>query len=187
MSRTSCLSVLVAALIVTGCTSIPKDAFRLRESALQVREMQTREYGTVSDVQILAASSAVLQDLGYTIDEMEKSLGVLSASKRADARNDMETLGNVAVDVTQCLVTFMLGCDGRRYRSGAAVQDIRLTLVALPPREGTGATSVRVTIQRIVWDHENRLLEQQTIADETIYRSFFDKLSKSVFLEQQGL
>lgn len=187
MFRSLCTLALIATLAATGCASIPADAFRLSETALQTRQMQTREYENVSDVQILAASSAVLQDLGYAIDEVEKPLGVLSASKRADARHDMETLGNIALDVTQCLVTFLAGCDARRYRSGAAVQDIRLTLVALPPREKAGATSVRITIQRIIRDHENRLLEQETIADEMTYQAFFDKLSKSVFLERQGL
>lgn len=187
MSRSLVPVTLIVALAGAGCASIPADAFRLSETALQTRQIQTREYGNVTDVQILAASSAVLQDLGYAIDEVEKPLGVLSASKRADARNDMETLRNIALDATQCLATLFVGCSARHYRSGAAVQDIRLTLIALPLREQAGATSVRVTMQRIIWDHENRLLEQETIADVAIYRAFFDKLSKSVFLERQGL
>jgi hypothetical protein len=166
---------------------MPRDAFRLSETALETRQMQTREYESVSDIQILSASSAVLQDMGYVIDEVEKPLGVLSASKRADARNDVETLGNLAADATQCVLTFFVGCSGRHYRSGDAAQDIRLTLVALPVRDKAETTAVRVTMQRIIWSRNERLSEQETIADPDVYQAFFQKLSKSVFLEQEGL
>lgn len=105
MARELCLLTLIAALAAGGCASIPSDVFRLSETALEARRMQTREYRNVNDAQILSASSAVLQDLGYAIDEVEQVLGVLSASKRADARNDMETFGNIALDTTQCLAT----------------------------------------------------------------------------------
>ena len=180
------LAAALTAVLLAGCETIPRDAFRLSETALDTRQMQTREYENVSDIQVLSASSAVLQDMGYAIDEVEKPLGVISASKRADARNDMETLGNIAVDATQCLLTFFVGCSGRAYRSGDAVQDIRVTLIALPLRDKEEITSVRVTMQRIVWDRDDRLSEQETIAAPDVYRAFFEKLSKSVFLEQEG-
>jgi hypothetical protein len=177
----------LSAFFVVGCETMPRDAFRLSETALETRQMQTREYESVSDIRILSSSSAVLQDMGYVIDEVEKPLGVLSASKRADARNDMETLGNLAVDATQCVLTFFVGCSGQRYRAGDAVQDIRLTLVALPVRDKAETTAVRVTMQRIIWSRDERLSEQETIADPDVYQAFFQKLSKSVFLEQEGL
>ena len=82
-SRCCTYSAALVALMLAGCATLPDDAFRLSESALEMREIQVRTYEDVTDVQILAASSAVLQDLGYAIDEVEKELGVLSASKRA--------------------------------------------------------------------------------------------------------
>ena len=71
--------ILAASLVLSlgACETLPEDAFRLSESALELREMQTRTYEEVSDIEILQASSAVLQDLGYAIDEVEKELGVL--------------------------------------------------------------------------------------------------------------
>jgi hypothetical protein len=185
-SRNMRFTLAILAVAAAGCETVPRDAFRLTESALETRHTQTREYDNVSEVQILSASTAVLQDLGYAIDEVEKPLGVLSASKRADARNDMETLGNLAMDATQCVLTFFVGCSGQRYRSGDALQDIRLTLIALPVHNKENATSVRVTMQRIVWDRDERLSEQETIASPDVYQAFFQKLSKSVFLEQEG-
>ena len=180
------IAVLLA-LLVGACQTLPDDAFRLTESALELREIQTRSYEDVSDVQILSASSGVLQDLGYAIDEVEKELGVLSASKRADATNEAEIIGNVALDVADCLLTFFLGCENDAYKSSKDVQDIRMTLVVLPNLENEGEFRVRLTMQRIVWAKSGEIYEQETINDAEVYQAFFDKLSKSVFLEQEGV
>ena len=90
-------TLLVASILplLGACATLPDDAFRLTESALEMREVQTREYDGVTDIDILSASSAVLQDLGYGIDEVEKELGVLSASKRADASDSAEMAGKI--------------------------------------------------------------------------------------------
>lgn len=166
---------------------MPDDAFRLTESALEMREIQTRQYEDVTDIEILSASSAVLQDLGYAIDEVEKELGVLSASKRADAKNPAEIAGNIALDMFDCLATLFLGCENESYQSSKDVQDIKLTLVVLPDLSNEGAHSVRLTMQRVVWARSGELLDQETINDAEVYQAFFDKLSKSVFLEKQGI
>lgn len=185
--KTRHLAILVAACILCGCETLPKDAFRLSETALQTRQMQTREYSSVDDTAILSASMAVLQDMGYAIDEIEKPLGVLSASKRADASSELAEIGTIAADAMQCLFTLMLGCTGDHYGEIDDVQDIRLTLITRPQRDNKDDVSVRITIQRIVWDKRGRLSQQQTVTDNEVYQAFFEKLSKAVFLEQEGL
>lgn len=180
-------ALVASACLLGACQTMPADAFRLSESALEVRQVQTREYDATNDEQILSASVAVLQDMGYAIDEIEKELGVLSASKRADATNDLAAFGSIAADAAQCIFTFGLGCAGRHYGEIHDVQDIRLTLVTRPRRDNEENVSVRITIQRIIWDKEGRLAEQQTITDNEVYVAFFDKLSKAVFLEQEGV
>lgn len=181
------LAILVALCLVSGCETLPKDAFRLSETALKTRELQTREYYSINDEEILSASMAVLQDMGYAIDEIEKELGVLSASKRADATNDFAAIGSIAADAVKCIVTFGLGCTGNSYGEIDDVQDIRLTLVTRPQRENDDDVSVRITIQRIIWDKRGRLSEQESVTDQEVYVAFFDKLSTAVFLEQEGL
>ena len=181
--------ILAASILplLGACATLPDDAFRLTESALEMRELQTREYDGVSDIEILSASSAVLQDLGYGIDEVERELGVLSASKRADARDTAETAGKIALDVADCLLTFFLGCENDAYQSSKDVQDIKLTLVVLPVSGDDSPYSVRVTIQRVVWARSGELYDQETVNDAAVYQAFFDKLSKSVFLEKEGV
>ena len=179
--------IVLLALALGACATLPEDAFRLSESALELRELQTREFDGVSDLQILSASSGVLQDLGYAIDEIEKELGVLSASKRASAEDPTEIAGMIALDVADCLLTFFLGCENESYKSAKDVQDIRLTLVVLPDLDTDDMHSVRVTIQRVVWAKSGELHSQETINDAEVYQAFFDKLSKSVFLEKEGV
>lgn len=187
MTRGGICLAAVFALVLGACETLPEDAFRLSESALEMREIQARTYEDVTDIQILSASSAVLQDLGYAIDEVEKELGVLSASKRADARDSAETVGKIALDVADCLLTFFLGCENDAYESSKDVQDIKMTLVVLPDLSQTGVHRVRLTMQRVVWARNGTLYEQETISDAAVYQAFFDKLSKSVFLEKEGV
>ncbi len=187
MKRGRLIAVALCAGLLVACQTLPEDAFRLTESALELRNIQSRTYEDVTDIQILSASSGVLQDLGYAIDEVEKELGVLSASKRADASSELETVGSIALDVADCLLTLMLGCENDSYRGTKDVQDIKMTLVVLPEPEQEEAYRVRLTMQRIVWARSGELYEQETINDPEVYQAFFDKLSKSVFLEREGV
>ena len=166
---------------------MPDDAFRLTESALEMREIQTRVYDDVTDIQILSASSGVLQDLGYAIDEIEKELGVLSASKRADAKDESEMVGRIALDVADCILTFLLGCENDSFQGSKDVQDIKITFVVAPNGASSDAYRVRLTMQRFVWARNGELYHQETINDAAVYQAFFDKLSKSVFLEKEGV
>lgn len=180
-------AIALLAVVIAACQTLPDDAFRMTESALELREIQSRTYDDVTEVEILSASSAVLQDLGYAIDEVEKDLGVLSASKRASARDGGEIMGKIALDIAGCVLTLGLGCEGNAYASARDIQDIRITLVVLPDLDTERTHRVRLTMQRIVWMKSGDLAEQETIVDAAVYQAFFDKLSKSVFLEKEGV
>ena len=182
---TSRAILLLSFSVLAACQTLPRDAFRLSESALAVRKMQTREYVSISDAAILSASTDVLQDMGYAIDEMEEPLGVLSASKRADATTGMRALGSLAMDSVRCVFSLMLVCDGKNYSKLDDVQDIRLTLISRPQLQNQENVVVRITVQRIIWDKKGRLSEQQTVTDNDVYASFFEKMSRAVFLEQE--
>lgn len=173
-------------LMLSACETLPRDAFRLSESALAIREMQTREYESVTDEQILFASVAVLQDMGYTVDEIESRLGVLSASKRADATNTFRAVGTYALDGVTCVLTLGVGCDGRHSGKIDDVQDIRVTLVSRPQLGNSEDVIVRITIQRVVWDKNGQISRQETITDGQDYALMFQMVSKAVFLEREG-
>ena len=65
--------------------------------------------------------------------------------------------------------------------SVAALENDMKRLLAV--QTGGGDSLVRVTFQRIVFDNEGGISRAEQINDPAIYRQFYEKLSKSVFLE----
>jgi len=46
---------------------------------------------------------------------------------------------------------------------------------------------VRATFQRVVWNSYGQLNRLEGLKDPELYKQFFEKLSKSVFLEAQKI
>lgn len=179
------LLLLLLPIAVAACGATPRDAFRMQESALAIREMQTREYTDVTDAIVLTASAGLLQDMGYAIDEIEEPLGVLSASKRAEASSRMDYVGNVFVQGFKCVFTF--DCKGPDAKEIGAYQDIYMTVVTRPKLNNERDVVVRVTIQRVIWDKKGKVSHRGPVTDDDVYLTFFDKMSKAVFLEREGV
>ncbi len=167
------LPFMIACILLplSGCQTIPKDAFQLSETSLQDRQLQTRKFETNDEVALLSAGVGVLQDMGYTLEATEKNVGLITASKMADATSSGQVAG--------AIVLALLG-------GGATPVDkeqkIRVTFVTHPARD-KGAFLARITFQRIVWNTRGVVSKVESIKEVDLYEGFFDKLSKSVFLE----
>ena len=160
--------------LVSGCAAtIPKEALQLSNESLEDRRMQTRRYDGATDTEILSASAGVLQDLGFQIDESETKLGVIVSSKERDATES----GQVAAAVVIALLGGgSVPIDNR--------QKIRACLVIKPVAgDSTEVHNVRITFQRLVWNTQNQLSKAEGLRDPEMYQEFFEKLSKSIFLE----
>ena len=78
--------LLAAMLLMVGCVrNASRDALRLSPESLANRQLQTRRFETGNTDAVLTASNAVLQDLGFNLDETSVELGVVVASKQRDA------------------------------------------------------------------------------------------------------
>ncbi len=174
--RVLALAALAAAMLAGCAGPPPKDAFLLPGSTVEERQMQSRLYETRDEVKLIAAGIGVLQDMGYSIDETEKSLGLVTASKTVDARSNAQMAGAVAL--------ILLG--GKPPPIDRA-QTIRVSLVTTPSQLKKGGFIARVTFQRIIINSEGNISRVETINDKKIYQEFFEKLSKSVFLEGHQL
>lgn len=161
--------------LAQGCVPIvPPDALALQPEALTLRRLQTRRFETGDEKEILRASLGVLQDLGFEIDESETKLGVLVASKDRDATDAVQITGRIVVGI-------LGGGDMPIDRN----QKIRASLVTrvVSLKEST----VRVTFQRTVWNDRGDISRAESLKDPELYQEFFSKLSKSLFLEAQGI
>jgi hypothetical protein len=154
---------------------VPKAALQLSADSLQRRQVQTRVFETTDEAELLSASAALLQDLGFTLDESEVGLGVIVASKDRDATEVGQVVGSVAMAV---LFGAHVPVDDE--------QKIRAALVTRRLKERDGY-AVRLTMQRIVWNTDGKVSKTEPLDDAQMYAEFFDRLSKSVFLEAQEL
>jgi hypothetical protein len=176
---------VVTLLMVTcigGCVaSIPQAALRLPESTLEVRSIQTRTMEASSEINILTATIAVLQDMEFNIDRIEKPLGVITASKISDADSGGEQAGLLLLDFL-CALGGSGGCDASS--TARDDQHITLTMVVLPSLARDGEYSVRITIQRVIYDKADRIKVLERIDNADTYQVIFDNLRKSLFLQE---
>jgi len=156
---------------------IPPQALQLSEQSLKYRQIQTR-YFDAPESMVLSASAAVLQDLGYNIDESTTSLGVIVCSKQRDAHEAGQVVASVVMAALFGVATPV-----------DKDQLIRVSLVTNPvyineeAKDNKYRTAVRVTFQRIITNTQGQISRREGIMIEDIYKEFFDKLAQSLFLE----
>lgn len=234
--------LLAAMLLLVGCVRQPgKDALLLSPESLANRQLQTRRFDTGNTAAVLSASNAVLQDLGFNLDETSVELGVVVASKQRDATDGGQVfllilLGGLAnnpnavnsADAVQIVKASLVvrGLDVEddsevvTELSPEQVQQMREKVYSdlfedlhktfsddicekvakaiaenavdtlsndlytfMSVEDVPGSTAVRVTFQRAVLNRLGQLSHQEQINDVALYQEFFEKLSKSLFLE----
>lgn len=166
--------VVLFALLLTGCGGIPEDALRLTTQSLELRQMQQKEYSSITEEEALIAASNVLQDIGYIIKDSEPNLGWILADKDRDATDSGQLAGAIAMAI-------LFGADV----PVDSKQKIKASIITR--KRDKNKMSIRVSFQRVVWDTRNRISRQETIKDKEIYKDFFNKLDKSIFLTKEGV
>lgn len=158
-------SLLIPLLLLSGC--IP----RVEEppvTQLQIREIQSREFD-VSDTKIVMKSMMnVLQDEGFIIKNAVLDLGLLCAEKNIDIENKF-----------QAFLAAMNNAESARW-------DKQQILEASANVSEYGCkTRVRMNFQIKTIDNYGCPKEVKTLMDPEYYRSFFEKVSKGIFLQQE--
>ena len=172
----------VLVILLSGCATgkVPETALRLHESTLDVRSVQTRKLPAPSETTILTAAIAVLQDMEFNIDRIEKPLGVITASKLSDADDSGEKTGLFLLDLL-CAAGGSGNCNN--LSTAKDEQRLILTMVILPSLERSADYSVRVTLQRVIFDKEARVKVLERITAPDIYQDVFDNLRQALFIE----
>jgi hypothetical protein len=165
----SCVILICLGSFLVACQNrILREALTLSPESLKDRQLQTRIFDDTDEKKILTASAAVLQDLGFTIDETEVRAGVIGCSRDRDVTDPKEVMLSIAL--------VFLGI----YLPYAEKQKVLASLVTKPLNHGRIA--VRITFQHMVWNSDHVLIKNEQINEPEIYQEFFSKLSKSVFL-----
>jgi hypothetical protein len=181
-----CLTGLVA---LTGCIpqTEPTELFQLTPESAANRAMQTRLFETKDEVELLSASAAVLQDLGFQVEESVLDVGFLRATKERSARE-------YGQDISKFFVFFL--SMGKFMMPVDFHQKIAATLIARPVNPEGTRQEVRIMFYRIVWKGDGQADRQyippgqqkmEMLRDPEMYQTFFAKLSKAVFLEPFAL
>jgi len=159
--------------IVSGCVSYDH-YYKLDEQYLARRQLETRRYETNDEETLLIASAQVLQDLGFTLDESETKLGLITANKDREA-------GSAGQKVGVILLAVLFGTQPVYDVS----QKIYVTLVSTKNHDNQ-SYNIRVEFARVIWNNMNQARIEK-IQDEQIYKDFFDKLSQSEFLTANNI
>lgn len=197
-SRRLATAVAAAAVAATASGCIARTPagtfFQLTEESAAQRAMQTREVEAPNADELLSASAAVLQDLGFQVTESERALGFLKAAKERSAREYWQEFVRGFL-----LVVSALGSNNQNNVQIIPVdlhQQINASLVALPVDDGGRRHRVRIVFYRLVWQSEGQngntnippgRQKMEMIHDAGIYQQFFARLAKSVFLEEQKI
>ncbi|MEO8341582.1 MAG: hypothetical protein ABI604_18075 [Nitrospirota bacterium] len=180
---------LASLVLLTGCftPTEPAELFQLTAETPRHRAMQTRFFETPNEKELLSASAAVLQDLGFQVEESVREVGFLRATKERSAREYGQYL-------QQAL--FLVLSLGNLRAPVDLHQKIAAGLITRPLNQNATRQEVRIVFYRVVWKGDGQTDQQyippgqqsmEMIRDPEIYQQFFAKLSKAVFLEAHTL
>lgn len=183
---------LVALIFAAGCAHTPVESFfALTPQSAAHRAAQTRVFETPNETELLSASAAVLQDLGFQVVESTRELGFLRAAKERSAREYGQEIWRG--------VLLVLSAAGLASGSNTLIlapvdlqQQINASLVTRALDDAGSRYEVRVLFYRILWESDGQSGNQyiapgaqkmEMVRDPEIYQLFFARLSKAVFLE----
>ncbi len=166
MKKIVVFSILTLA-VFTGCTySAPESPM----TQLQVREMQSREFDTKDTKLVTKSVMNVLQDEGFIIKNAVLDLGLISAERYIDIENSNDVFRS-------------------RFFSGQYARWNKQYIIEASANisEYGNQTRVRLNFQRKTIDNFGSPVDVRTVLDPALYQSFFEKVSKGIFIQQEKI
>ena len=184
--KTPIILLLLSSVSVfaAGCSSNKaEEAFALSPRSFKERQIESRRFEGTEQVKLMVACQALLQDMGFHVDESESKLGLLVASADREAGSTGEVIGSILWSHMPVFNMFQ-PLFGKKPDTWDDIQRVRASLVVSEAAPvGSRNYLVRVTFQRIVWDNHQRVSKQEWLSQPELYQDFFSRLSKSVFLK----
>jgi hypothetical protein len=198
------ITLSLALLLIGSGTSLPvlaqqlarqtepqgmEPLFQLNPTSAADLTTQSRSFPTSDSARVQNAAVQVLQDMGYQVRGGNREIGLLYADKVADvpAAGPGHAIAEAAVIAISILAMALSGQGDIQDLPEQVAQHIYVTLLVVEETAHSSASvRVRLSIDRdMVYD------QGYILADHTelplIYQEFFEKLSKSVFLEAEQI
>ena len=151
--KTAIYLLIVSHIFVVSCSSsAPKPSTTVK------RAIETREYSVDFDT-LMRASIGVLQDLGYTIDVLNDSYGLITASKQTT------------------------NIKGKSDDDGPNVYILKTTMNVTESSEDPVSSSIRVNFEASM-ERGGKIRYAGTQYSSEFFQSFFGALDKSLFLDE---
>lgn len=160
-------SILGLALLLSACAPSNKNTLKTQ---LQVRDFQTRSFDTQKTNEVLSAVVEAFQDQGFMVKNVVPEVGLVSASRDIDVEEEGEAF----------MQRFFFGQNARWGKTST------VEATANVKTQGN-KTKVRATFQEKVLNNMGTIDDVHTIEDQRFYQDFFDKIGKSIFLENQKI
>jgi hypothetical protein len=184
MRRSFERALAIISLALAGCAAeMPPDYMAIQPRDAADREMQGRRFDGIGEKELLDAAVGVLQDLGFTVDITNTELGFVQGAKEREAKAS----GQVLVITIIALLAASQGSSAS-IPAGQMREDqtISVLLSVRPARENDPRSHiVLVTFHR----HLRQPLQRTAgpLREPELYQSFFELLSKALFLQAHKL
>ena len=174
-------AVTVAAGVVACATGTGKEEMQARPQLSAERQLQTRRFEGISEEKLMAASTGVLQDLGFTIKVSNVDLGLATGIKDREAKAPDQRAGVIV------LMILLAATTGHAPPASAIKEEqtVRVLVTTRPVPGSINAYEVRVTFHRFL--RQPLVFEADSLRDPKLYEGFFELLSKAIFLEGHRL
>ena len=196
--KTAIYLLIVSHIFVVSCSSsAPKPSTTVK------RAIETRDYNVDFDT-LMRASIGVLQDLGYTIDVLNDSYGLITASKqttnvKGKSDNDEIKIGDVILGTLAIITLVALwdndddddgdcffcggGDGGSSDDDGPNVYILKTTMNVTENSEDPVSSSIRVNFEASM-ERGGKIRYAGTQYSSEFFQSFFGALDKSLFLDE---
>ncbi|KAF1074692.1 hypothetical protein [Halodesulfovibrio sp. MK-HDV] len=165
------LLVSLCLMFLAGCAHSPTPPPAPDLTQLQIRQMQTREYSGVTELQVVKAVIGALMDEGFSISSTDKELGVITAAKEVYELDSS----------TKFAAEFNLGAGAGTYQT-----TLRSEASSFIKTYGKNV-QVRISIVQKAVSNAGGNIWSQPVYNATVYQSIFSKVGKAVFLEKENM
>lgn len=188
MRRSSSAALVAAVLSLGACAELSPESLALPPQDAAERELQGRRFEGIGEAELLAASVTVLQDLGFTVQTAHTELGFVRGSMEREAKAPEQIL-------ILLILAAMAGSAGGQPppipvnpETGKLpqTQQISVMLSVRPAAAGEARKHILLVtfhhrVKQPLWQSAGAL------RDPELYQSFFQLLSKTLFLEAHKL